>query len=39
MLEMAKLIEVSRAFENISSALESSESSLKDAIRILGGLT
>ena len=39
MLEMAKLIVVSRAFENISSALESSESSLKDAIRILGGLT
>ena len=39
MMEMAKLTVVSRAFENISSALENSESSLKDAIRILGGLT
>ena len=39
MLEMAKLISVSRTFEGISSAIESSESSLKDAIRILGGAT
>jgi flagellar basal-body rod protein FlgF len=39
MLEMAKLITVSRTFESISSAIERSESSLKDAIRILGGLT
>ena len=39
MLEMAKLIMVSRTFESISSAIEGSESSLKDAIRILGGLT
>ena len=39
MLKMAKLIMVSRTFESISSAVESSESSLKDAIRILGGLT
>lgn len=39
MLEMAKLITVSRTFESISSAMESSESSLKDAIRILGAAT
>jgi flagellar basal-body rod protein FlgF len=39
MLEMAKLIMVSRTFESISSAVESSGSSLKDAIRILGGLS
>ncbi|ACK50604.1 flagellar basal body rod protein [Methylocella silvestris BL2] len=35
-LEMAKLIMVSRAFENIHSATEGSESSLKDAIKTLG---
>jgi flagellar basal-body rod protein FlgF len=39
MLEMAKLIMVSRTFESISAAIESSESSLKDAIRTLGGAT
>ncbi|MBO0734052.1 MAG: flagellar basal-body rod protein FlgF [Methylocapsa sp.] len=37
MLEMAKLIMVSRNFETVSTAVESSEASLKDAIRILGG--
>jgi flagellar basal-body rod protein FlgF len=35
-LEMAKLIAISRAFENISNALSGSESSLKDAIKTLG---
>jgi len=35
-LEMAKLIQVSRAFESIASATEGSENSLKDAIRTLG---
>ncbi|WPP04114.1 flagellar basal-body rod protein FlgF [Methylocella tundrae] len=35
-LEMAKLIMVSRAFESIASATEGSESSLKDAIKTLG---
>jgi flagellar basal-body rod protein FlgF len=35
-LEMAKLIAISRAFDNISSALAGSESSLKDAIKTLG---
>lgn len=35
-LEMAKLITISRAFDNISSALAGSESSLKDAIKTLG---
>lgn len=39
MLEMAKLVQISRTFENVSSAIESAESSLKDAIRILGGMT
>jgi flagellar basal-body rod protein FlgF len=34
-LEMTKLITVSRAFESITSALEGSESSLKDAIKTL----
>ncbi|QBR70703.1 flagellar biosynthesis protein FlgF [Beijerinckiaceae bacterium] len=38
-LEMAKLIMVSRSFESVSSAIESSETSLKDAIKTLGGLT
>jgi flagellar basal-body rod protein FlgF len=35
-LEMAKLITVSRAFESISSATEGSETTLKDAIKTLG---
>ncbi len=35
-LELAKLIQVSRAFESIASAIEGSESSLKDAIKTLG---
>jgi flagellar basal-body rod protein FlgF len=35
-LEMAKLIAVSRAFESISSATQGSESTLKDAIKTLG---
>lgn len=35
-LEMAKLIMVSRAFESINSATEGSETSLKDAIKTLG---
>lgn len=35
-LEMAKLIIISRTFESISSALTGSESSLKDAIKTLG---
>ncbi len=37
--EIAKLITVSRTFENIASALEGGESSLKSAIRILGTAT
>ncbi|HET6378323.1 MAG TPA: flagellar basal-body rod protein FlgF [Methylocella sp.] len=37
-LEIEKLISLSRTFESISAAIEISESSLKDAIRILGGL-
>jgi flagellar basal-body rod protein FlgF len=36
-LEIAKMISVSRAFESISSALQGSETSLKDAIKTLGG--
>jgi flagellar basal-body rod protein FlgF len=39
MLEMAKLIMVSRSFESVSSAIEGSEASLKDAIKTLGSLT
>ncbi|WP_026607814.1 flagellar basal-body rod protein FlgF [Methylocapsa acidiphila] len=35
-LEMAKLITISRAFDNINTALTGSESSLKDAIKTLG---
>ncbi|MGH6799555.1 MAG: flagellar basal body rod C-terminal domain-containing protein [Roseiarcus sp.] len=35
-LEMAKLIQVSRAFESIASVTEGSENSLKDAIKTLG---
>lgn len=37
-LEMTKLIAVSRAFESISSALEGSENSVKDAIKTLGSV-
>jgi flagellar basal-body rod protein FlgF len=36
-LEIARMIAVSRAFENVSSALQGSEASLKDAIKTLGG--
>ncbi len=36
MLEMTKLITVSRAFDSISSATEGSETTLKDAIKTLG---
>lgn len=36
-LEMTKLIMVSRAFESINAATEGSESSLKSAIKTLGG--
>ncbi|MCI0737116.1 MAG: flagellar basal-body rod protein FlgF [Beijerinckiaceae bacterium] len=36
-MEMAKLITISRTFESISSAIEGSENSLKQAIKILGG--
>jgi flagellar basal-body rod protein FlgF len=34
--EIAKLITVTRTYENIAAALEGSESSLKDAVRVLG---
>ncbi len=34
--EISKLIAVTRTYENIAAALDGSESSLKDAIRILG---
>lgn len=37
LLEMEKLIMLSRTFENVTSAIDGSESSLKDAIKILGG--
>ncbi len=36
-LEMAKLISVQRAFESLTTETTSSESSLKDAIKTLGG--
>jgi flagellar basal-body rod protein FlgF len=36
-LEMAKLITISRTFESIASATEATETSLKDAIKTLGG--
>lgn len=36
-LEMEKMILLSRTFENVTSAIEGSETSLKDAIKILGG--
>lgn len=35
-LEMAKLIEISRAFESITGGNESTESTLKDAVKTLG---
>jgi len=37
LIEMEKLILLSRSFEEISSSIENSENSLKDAIKILGG--
>ena len=37
LLEMEKMITLSRTFENVTAAIEGSESSLKDAIKILGG--
>jgi len=37
--EISKLIAVTRTYENLASALDGSESSLKDAIRILGSST
>lgn len=36
-LEMAKLIMISRAFESITGGTENAESSLKDAVKTLGG--
>ncbi|ACB96379.1 flagellar basal-body rod protein FlgF [Beijerinckia indica] len=36
-LELSKLITVSRSFEQISTAMENSESSLRDSIKTLGG--
>jgi flagellar basal-body rod protein FlgF len=36
MREMTELIEVSRAFDNISSVTSGTESSLEDAIKTLG---
>jgi len=38
-LEMEKLITVTRAFDNITAGIEASEQALKDAIKTLGGLT
>jgi flagellar basal-body rod protein FlgF len=38
LMEMEKLILLSRTFENVASAIEGSETSLEDAIKILGGL-
>ncbi len=35
--EMSKLIEVTRTFDSVSSAMSQSESSLQDAIKTLGG--
>jgi flagellar basal-body rod protein FlgF len=37
LMEMEKLIMLSRTFDNVTSAIEGSETSLKDAIKILGG--
>jgi len=39
LLEMAKMITISRTFQNIASATEGSESSLTDAIKTLGSTT
>ena len=36
-LEITKLISVSRAFDQVAAGVSSSESSLKDAIKTLGG--
>lgn len=36
-LEMSKLILVSRAFDNVSNMIQASESSLTDAVKTLGG--
>lgn len=38
-LEIAKLMTLSRAFENVSATLEGAETSLKEAIRTLGSST
>jgi flagellar basal-body rod protein FlgF len=37
LMEMEKLILLSRTFENVNSAINGSEASLKDAIKVLGG--
>ncbi len=36
-MEMAKLMTISRAFESVSGGAANTESSMKDAVRILGG--
>jgi flagellar basal-body rod protein FlgF len=36
-MEMSKLVQVSRAFDNVSNMIQSSETSLTDAIKTLGG--
>jgi flagellar basal-body rod protein FlgF len=36
-MEMAKLMSISRAFESVTGGVSSTESSMKDAIKILGG--
>jgi flagellar basal-body rod protein FlgF len=36
-MEMAKLISISRAFESVTGGVTSTEGSMKDAIKILGG--
>jgi flagellar basal-body rod protein FlgF len=38
LMEMEKLIMLSRTFENVASAISDSETALKDAIKVLGGL-
>jgi flagellar basal-body rod protein FlgF len=38
-LEMAKLMEISRAIESISNASQGAESSLKDAVKTLGDMS
>jgi flagellar basal-body rod protein FlgF len=37
LMEMEKLITLSRTFDNVTSAIAGSEASLKDAIKVLGG--